>query len=230
MKAMLLAAGKGGRLRPLTETCPKPLIPVGGKPLIVYHIEKLKACGITDIVINVHHLGQQIMDALGTGETWGVKIVYSQENHLLETGGGICTALPLLGKEPFILVNGDVWTDFDFKTLPKTIESLGVLILVDNPHHHSQGDFGLAEGLISAPGESVGQTYTYSGIAVLHPDLFKGQVINAPFKLSTLFDNARMTKRLEGRHYRGEWTDVGTIERLAELNKRLSECSTSTAS
>lgn len=229
MKAMLLAAGKGERLRPLTETCPKPLIPVGGKPLIVYHLEKLKACGVTDIVINVHHLGQQIMETLGTGESWGVKIVYSQERDLLETGGGICTALPLLGEEPFILVNGDVWTDFDFKNLPKTIKSLGHLILVSNPQHHVRGDYGLTEGFISAPEESIGQTYTYSGIAVLHPDLFKGQAINVPFKLATLFDNARMIKRLEGCHYRGEWTDVGTVERLVELNKRLSECSTFTA-
>lgn len=225
MKAMILAAGKGKRLLPLTESCPKPLIQAGGKPLIVYHIEKLKACGITEIVINVHHLGQQIINRLGTGEDWGVTLTYSQEQNLLETGGGICTALPLLDHSPFILVNGDVWTDFDFKMLPKTIESLGYLILVDNPSHHPGGDYTLtAEGRLGAPGEVTGQTYTYSGIAVLDPNLFKGCEANVPFKLSTLFDNARFAKRLEGRHYSGEWTDVGTLERLAALDKRLSEC------
>lgn len=229
MKAMILAAGKGERLRPLTEHCPKPLVKVGGKPLIIYHIEKLKACGVTEIIINVHHLGGQVIEALGTGEAWGVRLTYSQEKNLLETGGGICTALPLLGKEPFILINGDIWTDFDFKMLPKTIESLGYLILVDNPPYYLEGDYGLTiGGIISDQEKQVGQTYTYSGIAVLHPDLFEGCEMGVPFKLSTLFDNARFAKRLEGQHYRGEWTDVGTSERLAALDERLNQCSTYT--
>ena len=225
MKAMILAAGKGQRLKPVTDFCPKPLVKVGKKPLIVYHIEKLRNCGITEIIINVHHLGQQIIDTLGTGEAWGVRITYSQEVNLLETGGGICTALPLLGNEPFILVNGDIWTDFDFSILPPTIESLGCIVLVDNPPFHMKGDYALSKtGLVKSVIDATDKTYTYAGIAVLHPDLFKGSAANVAFRLPTLFDNARLAKKLEGKYYAEEWTDVGDMERLNALEMRLSGC------
>jgi N-acetyl-alpha-D-muramate 1-phosphate uridylyltransferase len=222
MKAMILAAGKGTRLRPLTDTCPKPLIKVAGKPLIVYHLENLKKAGITDIVINVHHLGTQIMETLGSGEQWGVNIRYSIESRLLETGGGISTALRLLGKAPFLIVNGDIWTDFDFTRLSHSIQSLGHLVLVNNPEHHPHGDFTLdARGFIGRAHQENDKTYTYSGIAVLHPDLFEGCEPNVPAKLSGFFDKAIFAKQLVGEHYSGEWTDVGNLERLEALEQAL---------
>lgn len=222
MKAMILAAGIGSRLQPLTNTCPKPLISVAGKPLIVYHLEKLAKAGFKDIVINVHHLGDKIIEALGTGEKWNVSIAYSKESTLLETGGGICTALPLLGSEPFALINGDIWTDFDFANLPKTIKSMAHLILIDNPEHNIKGDFTLAKNcLLSRSTSSAEKTYTYSGIAVLDPNLFEGHEANTPFKLSPILDNARVANLLEGEYYSGKWEDVGTLARLDALNTAL---------
>lgn len=224
MKAMILAAGKGTRLRPLTDTCPKPLIKVSGKPLIEYHLENLKKAGITNIVINVHHLGEQIMHTLGAGEKWGVKITYSIESTLLETGGGICTALPLLGKEPFLIVNGDIWTDFDFATLPHAFDAMGHLVLVSNPEHHPKGDFTLdSKGRIGRALNEEDKTYTYAGVAVLHPGFFEGCEANVPKKLATFFDNALFANQLEGEYYSGRWTDVGSIERLEALEKALVE-------
>lgn len=223
MKAMILAAGKGTRLQPLTDTCPKPLIKVGGKSLIVYHLENLKKAGFKDIVINVHHLSEQIIAALGTGEQWGLSITYSKETTLLETGGGICTALPLLGTEPFLIVNGDIWTDFDFAKLPKTIKSMAHLILIDNPEHNLKGDFTLGNNKrLNRATSSLDKTYTYSGIAILDPNLFEGCDSHTPFKLSPILDNARVANLLEGEYYSGKWTDVGTLSRLELLEKELS--------
>lgn len=222
MKAMILAAGKGLRLRPLTDTCPKPLIKVGGKPLIGFHLENLKKAGITDIVINVHHLGEQIIYELGTGEKWGVKITYSVEPTLLETGGGICTALPLLGKDPFVVVNGDIWTDYNFAALPHSLNVMGHLVLVNNPEHHPNGDFTLdKKGNIGRALRADDKTFTYAGIAVLHPRFFEGSEANLPRKLAPFFDNALFANQLEGEYYSGEWTDVGSIDRLNALEKAL---------
>lgn len=144
MRAMILAAGKGSRLKPLTDHCPKPLVKVAGKPLIVYHLENLKAAGIDEIIINVYHLGEKIVQTLGNGQTWGVNILYSKESTLLEVGGGIANALPLLGQDPFLIVNGDIWTNYNFKNLPSQLTAMGHLVLVDNPAHHPEGDFILA--------------------------------------------------------------------------------------
>lgn len=225
MKAMILAAGKGSRLRPLTDTCPKPLISVGGKPLIVHHIERLKQAGIVELVINVHHLADQIMEYLGTGDAWGVRIQYSPEALLLETGGGICTALPLLGHQPFILVNADIWTDFDFSLLlSPPQDAWAYLILVDNPVEHPEGDYVLQDNeqiALPSPQGNVNKTYTYAGIARLDPMLFEGYRSHQVFRLPAIFDNARIAKKLMGRYYSGRWTDVGTWERLTQLRHAL---------
>lgn len=221
MKAMILAAGIGSRLRPLTDTCPKPLVCVGGKPLIVYHLENLSRAGIKDVVINLHHLGEKIVDALGNGEEWGLHIRYSQEPVLLETGGGICTALPLLGNDPFIVVNADIWTDFDFSQLYLPPESVAHIVLVDNPEHHPKGDYSLHEGVVLKKQEGQGKSYTYPGIAVLHPELFIDAEPYIPFRLPALFEKAIATKKLSGQYHTGAWTDVGNIERLQLLEKTL---------
>lgn len=218
---MILAAGRGNRLRPLTDSCPKPLIKVNSKPLIVYHLENLLRAGIREIVINLRYLGEQIQTYLGDGKKWGVEIAYSQEFTDLEVGGGILNALDLLGKDPFILVNGDIWTDYPLKTLPSSIKGLAHLVLVDNPLHNPQGDFTLmSNGFLSRKAEEV--TLTYSGLAVLHPSLFSGYEQGTSFRLAPLLDKAASEQALYGEHYQGEWTDVGTIERLQELEKKLS--------
>lgn len=221
MRAMILAAGIGSRLRPLTDTCPKPLVKVGGKPLIEYHLENLKKAGIDDIIINVHHLGEQIESALGSGEKWGVRITYSRESTLLEVGGGICNALPLLGKEPFIIVNGDIWTDYNFANLPSgaQLQGLGHLVLIDNPAHNVRGDFLLQPNhqLVRASEN----TYTYAGIAVLTPALFAASIAGTAFRLAPLFDQAIGDNALYGEYYGGHWTDVGSIERLQALEQFL---------
>lgn len=218
-RAMILAAGRGSRLRPLTDHCPKPLVAVGNKPLIVYHIENLAQAGFREIVINLFHLGQQIEDYLGNGANWGVSIAYSREPSLLEVGGGICQALPLLGTSPFVIVNGDIWTDYPFLQLPTTLEGLAHLVLVDNPSHHVNGDFTLqTNGQLTRQGQS---TLTYSGISLLHPDLFAGYTKGSAFRLAPLFDQAILRQQLHGEHYQGLWTDVGTVERLQSLENAL---------
>jgi MurNAc alpha-1-phosphate uridylyltransferase len=220
MKAMILAAGRGSRLRPLTDTCPKPLIKVGGKTLIEYHLENLHDAGITDIVINLRHLGQQIHDYVGNGQSWGVNIAYSFESMELEVGGGIFGALPLLGKDPFIIVNGDIWTDYPLASLPQQINAFAHLVLVDNPDHNLKGDFSLNQaGFLSRDAKR--QTFTYSGISVLHPDLFQGCEKHKAFRLAPLLDKAASVNKLMGEYYGGEWTDVGTIDRLIILEKQL---------
>jgi MurNAc alpha-1-phosphate uridylyltransferase len=218
MKAMILAAGKGERLRPLTLHTPKPLVRAAGVPLIEYHLRALKAAGFTDVVINHAWLGQQIEDYLGDGQRLGLNIAYSPEGEPLETGGGIFRALPLLGEEPFLVVNGDIWTDCDFAPLKAPIKGLAHLVLVDNPLHHPTGDFALVGGEVRDDASL--SRLTYSGIAVLHPQLFAGCSAGA-FKLAPLLREAMGKGQVTGEHFTGRWVDVGTHERLAEVEQIL---------
>jgi MurNAc alpha-1-phosphate uridylyltransferase len=219
MKAMILAAGKGERMRPLTLTIPKPLIRVAGVPLIEYHLRALAAAGFTEIVINHAWLGQQIEDCLGDGSQFGLSIQYSPEGEPLETGGGIFRALALLGDEPFLVVNGDIWTDYDFTALRQPITGLAHLVLVDNPAHHTGGDFTLL-GAQVRDAQQGSQTLTYSGIAVLHPQLFAGCRAGA-FKLAPLLRAAMAEGQVSGERLPGQWVDVGTHERLAQVEHLL---------
>jgi MurNAc alpha-1-phosphate uridylyltransferase len=215
MKAMILAAGKGERLRPLTLHTPKPLVPVAGVPLIEYHLRALAAAGITEVVINHAWLGAQIEAHLADGARFGLSIAYSPEGEPLETGGGILRALPLLGDEPFILVNGDIFTDYPFVNLCRPLPGLAHLVLLDNPAHHPHGDFTLlADGQLAdaQPGQS---SLTYSGIAVLSPQLFAGCEPGA-FKLAPLLRHAMAQGLVSGERYAGNWIDVGSYERLAQ--------------
>lgn len=230
MKAMILAAGRGERMRPLTNHTPKPLLVAGGKPLIVWHLERLAAAGFKDIVINHAHLGAQIEAALGNGSQWGLSIRYSPEPPgALETAGGIATALPLLGDEPFLVVNGDVYCDVDFGrffglTLGPAVASVVVegwkpaahLVMVVNPAHHAGGDFSLdGERVIYANGE---QTLTYAGIGVFSPSFFANVKPGTIMKLRPLLDAAIAAGTLTGERFTGRWVDVGTPQRLAELD------------
>ncbi len=220
MKAMILAAGRGERMRPLTDRLPKPLLQVGGKPLIEYHLEKLARAGIVEVVINHAYLGAMIETALGRGDRFGIMIRYSAETVGLETGGGIFNALPLLGDAPFLVVNGDIWCDLPFTGLRHALESstaLAHLILVDNPPHHPQGDFALQQGYVSAQGE--GQL-TFSGIAVYRPAFFSG-CSAGKFPLAPLLRQAMTQHQVTGEHYTGRWVDVGTAERLQQLDREL---------
>ncbi|MCK1790935.1 N-acetylmuramate alpha-1-phosphate uridylyltransferase MurU [Pseudomonas violetae] len=214
MKAMILAAGKGERMRPLTLTTPKPLVRVGGVPLIEYHLKALAVAGFTEIVINHAWLGQQIENYLGDGSQYGVRIHYSPEGEPLETGGGIHRALPLLGDDAFLVVNGDIWTDYDFRALHQSISGLAHLVLADNPAHHPAGDFSLTNGQVY-DGQANAATLTYSGIAVLHPQLFKNCSAGA-FKLAPLLRAAMEQGQVTGERLDGHWVDVGTHERLAQ--------------
>ncbi|MEG0244015.1 MAG: nucleotidyltransferase family protein [Pseudomonas sp.] len=217
MKAMILAAGKGERMRPLTLHTPKPLVQVAGQPLIEYHLRALAAAGITEVVINHAWLGQQIEDHLGDGSRFGLSIRYSPEGEPLETGGGIFKALPLLGQAPFLLINGDVWTDYDFARLQAPLAGLAHLVLVDNPGHHDRGDFRLA-GRQVVDGDEAPGTLTFSGLSVLDPALFAGCQPGA-FKLAPLLRQAMADGKVSGEHYRGHWVDVGTLERLAQAER-----------
>lgn len=216
---MILAAGRGERMRPLTDHTPKPLLRVAGKPLIAWHLERLAQSGITDIVVNHAHLGAMIETALGNGEKWGVRIRYSAEGEgkALETGGGIFKALPLLGGEPFIVVNGDIWSDIDFAALHLPAGDLAHLVLVDNPPHHPQGDFFLHECRVAVDGEP---RLTFSGVGLYHPELFAACRPGA-FPLAPLLREAMAADKVSGLHHRGRWTDVGTPERLAALDEQL---------
>ena len=213
-RAMVLAAGRGERMRPLTDNVPKPLLTVGGKPLIVYHLEKLSRLGIKQVVINLAWLGGQIRAALGDGARWGLQIHYSDEGEqALETGGGIFQALPLLGAQPFLVVNADVFTEFDFGTLQIARESLAQLVLVANPMHHPRGDFALINGRVQEQG---GARWTYSGIGLYRPELFAG-CSPGKFPLLPLLRRAIAGGRLHGQVFDGTWSDVGSVERLAAL-------------
>ena len=218
MKAMLLAAGLGSRMRPLTDTTPKPLLPVAGKPLIEHHLLRLKAAGFTDIVINHAWLGAQIEAALGDGSRFGLSIRYSAEGMPpLETGGGVLRALPLLGDEPFLLMSSDIWIDHPLSSLRDIAIERAHLVLVDNPPHHPSGDFALAgTGRVSENGD--GQRLTYSGLAVLHPRLFDGCEAGA-FPIRPLLVKAMAEGAVSGEHHRGQWLDVGTPQRLAQAGR-----------
>ncbi|MEY2854790.1 MAG: hypothetical protein RL030_1922 [Pseudomonadota bacterium] len=216
---MLLAAGRGERMRPLTDALPKPLLVAGGRPLIAWQLERLASAGITDVVINLSWLGEQIAQALGDGSRHGLQITYSREPWpALETGGGIHNALPLLGNQPFLLVNGDVFADFDLRSLRLAPGDLAQLVLVPSPPQHPEGDFWLREGRISAAG---GERLTYSGLAVLDPALFAGREPGR-FPLLPLLQVAREAGRLGGQKHTGRWLDVGTPERLQQLDAELS--------
>ncbi len=257
MKAMILAAGRGERMRPLTDHMPKPLLMAGGRRLIEYHIDALVAAGMREIVINHAHLGSQIEETLGDGSRYGAKINYSPEGEALETGGGIFKALPLLGDAPFVVVNGDIWTDYPYAHLSNTQKGLAAaalpatcmdalvsreseargsgcrerpptalihpcmahLVLVDNPQHHPKGDFALRANNVydPAPGE---QALTFSGIGVYRPELFAG-CVPGKFQLAPLLRKAMQQHAATGVHYTGQWIDIGTPQRLDELNQRL---------
>ncbi len=220
MKAMILAAGRGERMRPLTDHTPKPLLQAGGKPLIVWHLERLAAAGFREIVINHAHLGSLIEQTLGDGAQWGLHIQYSPEPPgALETAGGIATALPLLGDEPFLVVNGDVYCDFDFGRFFRLTVAFAHLVMVENPAHHTGGDFSLdGERVIYAHGE---QTLTYAGIGVFSPSFFADVKPGTIMKLRPLLDAAIAADTLTGERYAGRWVDVGTPQRLAELDQEL---------
>lgn len=215
---MLLAAGRGERMRPLTDSCPKPLLEVAGRPLIAWHLQRLAAARIHEVVINLSWLGEMIATALGDGAAFGLRIAYSREPWpALETGGGLVQALPLLGKDPFLLVNGDVFTDVDFTQLRLTAGDLAQLVLVPNPEHHQKGDFHLAQGRITA---TAGERLTYSGVALLDPEIFAGAAPGR-FPLLPWLLRARDAGRLGGQKHTGTWLDIGTPARLAQLDAEL---------
>ena len=218
MKAMILAAGRGERMRPLTDQTPKPLLSVGGKPLIVWHLERLAKAGFKEVVINHAHLGAQIEQALGDGKFWGLKIQYSPEKNALETAGGIANALPLLGSVPFLVVNGDTFTDIDFASLKLPLNHLVHLVLVDNPAQHPQGDFAIENGLLKNDGVA---KLTFSGVGIYHPDLFASLVPGEPAKLAPLLRQAIANNLASAQHYQGVWHDIGTPERLSSLDAEL---------
>lgn len=234
--ALILAAGLGERMRPLTDHTPKPLLRAGGKPLIVWHLEKLAAANVRYVVINTSHLAEQFPDALGDGARWGLRIRYAYEGPTpLETGGGMLNALSLLGPEPFIAVNGDIWTDADFAALPAEPAGLAHLLMVDNPLHHSAGDFVLeADGRLRDRED--GARLTFSGVGVYRPQLLAGwhdavgdtpeSALKPPrFKLAPLLRAAMADGAVSGSHHTGSWTDVGTPERLAALDAALNATS-----
>ena len=218
MKAMILAAGRGERMRPLTDTTPKPLLKVGGKSLIVWHLEHLAKAGFEEIVINHAHLGGQIEAALGDGKQWKLHIQYSPEKIALETAGGIANALPLLGDEPFLVVNGDIFADIDFGALELITPNLAHLVMVDNPPQHPQGDFALTGGMLMESGEP---KLTFSGVGVYHPDLFASVTRGEAAKLAPLLKVAMAKGLVSAQQHHGAWHDVGTPQRLVELDAML---------
>ncbi len=217
---MILAAGRGERMRPLTDSLPKPLLTVAGKPLIVYHLEKLAAIGVTDVIINIAYLGEKIWQALGDGTQWGLSIQYSEEPEPLETAGALLHALPLLGDQPFILVNGDVWTDIDFSALVKQPlgDYLARLVFVKNPAHNPRGDFSLDGDRVLQRHASL-PAYTFSGIGLFSPEIITGYPNKRTiFPLREVFADAIHKRILSGVLFDGDWRDIGTPERLSELN------------
>lgn len=218
MKAMILAAGRGERMRPLTDKTPKPLLQAGGKTLIQHHIEALRDAGMTELVINHAHLGEQLVEHLGDGSRFGVRISYSAEPEgALNTGGGIKQALPMLGDAPFLVVNSDIWTDFPYTQLVSEPRGLAHLVLVDNPPQHAAGDFQLDGERVLADGV---RKLTFSGIGVYRQQLFAGVSADI-FPLAPLLRSAMDAGQVTGEHYRGQWMDIGTPQRLAELEQRL---------
>ena len=216
---MVLAAGFGNRLRPLTDHTPKPLLPIGGKPMIVHHLEKLAAAGFKEVVINLGHLGHKIPEALGDGSSWGLSIAYSDEGpDPLETGGGLTKALPLLGDEPFLLVNGDVWSDLDFSSIPSSLaeNDLATLFLVPKPGWREKGDFSLSNSRVV---ESERPEYLYAGIALYHPKILEGAKVEK-FSIVPRLRSAISRNLVGGILFPGEWDDVGTPDRLSSLQSK----------
>ena len=227
--ALIFAAGLGERMRPLTDRTPKPLLVAGGKPLIAWHLEKLAALGVNYVVINTSHLAEQFPEALGDGSRWGLRIRYAYEGPTpLETGGGMLNALPLLGPEPFLAINGDIWTDLDFASLPAEPRGAAQLVMVNNPAHHPAGDFTLDEsGRLHDAGEP---KLTFAGVGVYRASVLEGWPALAPanepgrpprFALAPLLRAAMRRGEIDGIHHRGTWTDVGTPDRLAILDAQL---------
>lgn len=229
MMAMLLAAGRGERMRPLTDHTPKPLLEAGGKALIVWHIENLIRAGIRELVINHAHLGAQIETSLGDGSQFGAHIQYSPEAHALETAGGIANALPLLGDAPFAVINGDIFCDYDFARLPERAAALQTngdtahLVLVNNPPQHPNGDFAHAGGRVIASSvlSPLSSILTFSGIGIYQPALFSHIRRGSIAPLAPLLREQIALGKVSGEHYRGVWVDVGTPQRLAELDRQL---------
>ena len=233
MKAFLLAAGKGTRLLPLTATTPKPLIPVAGEPLIVRQIEQLKLAGVTEFIINTHWLADRLHDFLGDGSKFGVQISWSHEKQLLETGGGIQKALPLIGHDPFLLISADIWTDFDYRDLassPLPESEVARLALVDNPDHNPTGDFVLSTELlpdrefstVQMPTREESNTLTYSGIALIDPEwVASWKFGDQAFPLREPLFKAIEAGRISGYHYSGIWTDIGNLDRLQAIRDKL---------
>lgn len=220
MKAMLLAAGRGERMRPLTDTTPKPLLRVAGRALIDHHLQALAEAGFQEVIINVAWLGEKIQAHVGNGARYHLQVRYSEEPYPpLETAGGIIQALPMLGEHPFAVVNADVWTDFPFAKLPTQIERLAHLVLVNNPRHHPDGDFALENHRVLVDGEP---RFTYSGIGVYHPALF-ASLSPGRLPLAPLLREAMAANNVSGEVYTGQWHDIGTPERLAELNEALGD-------
>lgn len=218
MKAMLLAAGRGERMRPITDSLPKPLVLVGGKPLIAWHLAALARAGIREVIINLSWLGEQLRAALGDGRDYGVSIGYSEEGPVpLETGGGIFHAVPRLGPGPFLVVNADIWTDIDFGALRLEDAAHAHLVLIPNPPHHPRGDFGLDNDRVVS--RETGR-YTYSGVGVYRPEFFAGCAAGR-FPLLPLLNRAIAARLVRGHVHPGEWCDVGTVERLASLEARV---------
>ncbi|MGB6007983.1 N-acetylmuramate alpha-1-phosphate uridylyltransferase MurU [Castellaniella sp.] len=231
MRAMILAAGRGERMRPLTDSCPKPLLAAGGQPLIVWHLRRLAQAGFTDILINHAWLGAQIENALGDGGSWGVRLRYSAESSALETAGGIARALPFFQDQPFLVVNGDIWCDWDpaqsgdwAAQLPA--DALAHLLMVDNPDHHPAGDFHLrADGRLAPPGAG-DATLTFAGVGVYRPALFAATPPDRPAALAPVLRQAMARGAVLGSHHPGRWTDVGTPERLQALDRALRRSAT----
>lgn len=219
MKAMILAAGRGERMRPLTDVCPKPLLKVAGIPLIEHHIKKLAAAGIQNIVINHAHLGEQIENHLLDGARFGVNIQYSREKEALETGGGIFQALELLGDQPFLVVNGDVWCEFDYTLLPAILNGKAHLVMTENPEHNPEGDFYFSDGYLNS---DHGIKLTYSGIGI-YSSAFFSSCEAGRFPLAPLLREAISENQVTATHYKGFWLDVGTPQRLEYLNQYLSD-------
>jgi len=215
MKAMILAAGRGERMRPLTDTTPKPLLMAGSKRLIEYHLYNLASAGFKEVVINVAWLGQQIIDTIGSGEKYNLNIVYSNEgDQALETGGGIYNALPLLGSEPFLVINGDVWTDYPFKKLYNfSLKDKAHLVLVNNPQHHPEGDFSIAENRLTEGGF---KKFTFSGIGIYSTDFFTGHQ-QKKYPLAPMIREYISENNISSELYTGKWMDIGTEQRLQEL-------------
>ncbi len=219
MKAMILCAGRGERMRPLTDTLPKPLLQVQGKPLVVYHIENLAKAGFKEIILNIAHLGYKIPQILGDGSAWNVKLTYSDEQECgaLESAGGIIKALPLLGDETFLVINGDIFCEYTFDSSFNLQNNLAHLVLVPNPAHNKNGDFGLKNACVLNQGEVL---YTFSGIGYYNPKLFKGLDVKK-LALAPLLTEEIKNKNISGELFRGIWHDIGTPQRLQNINEIL---------